>query len=166
MPFTITKDFVFHASHILHGLPENHKCSNLHGHEYKVTLYLIGNHLDERGFLLDFGELGEFKRWLDGTFDHAHIATNEHESKAIKNAVLNLKNSVAHNYDYPFESRMFEQRTVIINAPTTAENIAKYIYDQWSEIIPYLRVVEVWETSKAKATYIPPEHANPFREDS
>ncbi|MDE1904869.1 MAG: 6-carboxytetrahydropterin synthase QueD [Rhodospirillales bacterium] len=71
--FTISKTFDFSASHILDGLPEGHQCGRLHGHNYKVEVVLEGMALDERGFVMDYGDLAPFKAYLDDTFDHRHL---------------------------------------------------------------------------------------------
>ena len=71
--YTITKDFAFSASHVLHGLAEGHQCGRLHGHNYLVTVELTSDHLDETGFVLDFGELAPVKSWIDDPLDHRHL---------------------------------------------------------------------------------------------
>ncbi len=71
--WTISKDFEFSASHQLHGLVEGHKCGRVHGHNYTVRVSLEGDRLDEHGFILDYGELAPFGRWLDEHFDHRHL---------------------------------------------------------------------------------------------
>lgn len=38
--FRITKEFHFSASHQLTGLPEDHQCARLHGHNYIVEVEL------------------------------------------------------------------------------------------------------------------------------
>ena len=71
--FTITKDFHFSAGHIIEGLPEGHKCGRDHGHDYIVRLFLQSEHLDKIGFVVDFGELNEFKKWIDDVYDHRNL---------------------------------------------------------------------------------------------
>lgn len=73
MTYTITKDFAFSASHALHGLPHGHQCGRLHGHNYLIRVALSGDSLDDAGFILDFGELAPFKRWVDDVLDHRHL---------------------------------------------------------------------------------------------
>jgi 6-pyruvoyltetrahydropterin/6-carboxytetrahydropterin synthase len=71
--FTISKRFEFSASHQLAGLPEGHQCARLHGHNYVVELELNADQLDDTGFVLDYGELAPFKRWIDDVLDHRHL---------------------------------------------------------------------------------------------
>lgn len=71
--FTISKSFEFSASHELWLLPETHKCRRNHGHNYVVTLTLTVDHLDEHGFVTDFGDLAPFDLYLKNTFDHRRL---------------------------------------------------------------------------------------------
>jgi 6-pyruvoyltetrahydropterin/6-carboxytetrahydropterin synthase len=73
MTFTIRKRFTFAASHQLGGLPEDHQCARLHGHNYVVWLELASDRLVAPGFVRDFGELKRFKAYLDGALDHRHL---------------------------------------------------------------------------------------------
>jgi len=73
MSWAIGKEFKFDAAHRLDGLPDDHPCSRLHGHTYNVTLHLEGDTLDATGFVVDYGELSEFKRWVDDTLDHRYL---------------------------------------------------------------------------------------------
>lgn len=70
--FTISKRFEFSASHQLNGLPADHPCSRLHGHNYAVEIELEGT-LDVVGFVVDYRELDVVKRWIDDTLDHRHL---------------------------------------------------------------------------------------------
>lgn len=66
--YRIAKTFRFEAAHSLPSLPPQHKCHNLHGHSYVVTIELQSETLDEHGFILDYGDLRDFAQlvsWLD-----------------------------------------------------------------------------------------------------
>jgi 6-pyruvoyltetrahydropterin/6-carboxytetrahydropterin synthase len=71
--YGVSKRFGFSASHILHGLGDDHPCSRLHGHNYEIEIMAEAAELDRRGFVVDFRELGDVKRWLDATLDHRHL---------------------------------------------------------------------------------------------
>lgn len=92
----ISKDFEFSASHQLAGLPAEHPCSRLHGHNYTVRLSLTGD-LNEIGFVHDYRALAPFKAWLDDTLDHRHLneildgnPTAERMSRIMANKALEL----------------------------------------------------------------------------
>ncbi len=71
--FRITKEFHFSASHQLCGLPEDHPCSRMHGHNYIVEVELSAPELDVNGFVLDYRALSPLKKWIDDSLDHRHL---------------------------------------------------------------------------------------------
>ena len=71
--FTITKEFLFEAMHYLPALPEGHKCRRPHGHSYKVIVELQSKDLDQYGFVEDFGDLGDIRRYIDEHLDHRNL---------------------------------------------------------------------------------------------
>ena len=71
--FKIIKEFNFSASHQLLGLPADHPCARLHGHNYLVELELSCNTLNNHGFVRDYRELDTFKRYIDEEIDHRHL---------------------------------------------------------------------------------------------
>ena len=70
---TITTRFDFSAAHHIDGLPAGHPCSRPHGHNYAVELVLSAPALTGPGFVLDYGDLAPFGRWLDDTLDHRDL---------------------------------------------------------------------------------------------
>ena len=70
--YTIHKEFHFSASHQLHGLREGHQCGRLHGHNYVVEVELAGETLTDVGFIRDYEELDDVKRFIDREWDHRH----------------------------------------------------------------------------------------------
>lgn len=71
--YTIARRFEFSASHVLAGLPPDHPCSRLHGHNWSVVLHLAAETTDATGFVVDFSELAEFVQLLDRNFEHRHL---------------------------------------------------------------------------------------------
>lgn len=71
--YRIAKKFHFSASHIIEGLPESHKCSRLHGHNYIVELVLESETLNQYGFIVDYHDLKPFKDIIDNELDHRHL---------------------------------------------------------------------------------------------
>lgn len=70
--YELNKDFSFAAAH---RIPDERagKCANVHGHNYKVNLTIVGNELDELGFLANFGTL---KKIVHDRYDHTLM--NDH----------------------------------------------------------------------------------------
>jgi 6-pyruvoyltetrahydropterin/6-carboxytetrahydropterin synthase len=71
--YRIGRRFTFAAAHQLHGLPDGHKCSNLHGHTYTAEIELTADALTGPGFVTDFGDLAPFRRYLETRIDHRNL---------------------------------------------------------------------------------------------
>ena len=71
--YKISKQFSFSASHILEGLPQEHPCSRLHGHNYVITVHLKSKELNQVGFIKDNRELDSVKKYIDEKLDHRHL---------------------------------------------------------------------------------------------
>jgi 6-pyruvoyltetrahydropterin/6-carboxytetrahydropterin synthase len=71
--YQISKRFEFSASHQLTGLPADHQCARLHGHNYIVEVVLEATSLDAVGFVRDYGELSSIKQYIDALLDHKHL---------------------------------------------------------------------------------------------
>lgn len=71
--FEIKKAFAFSASHRLVGLPDDHQCARLHGHNYIVEVVLQDEIVNSVGFIKDYGDLKPIKEWIDNNFDHRHL---------------------------------------------------------------------------------------------
>ncbi len=65
--FVVGKSFDFQSAHRLVTLPEDHPCSNLHGHSYKAEIVLscLEACLDQHGMVLDFNVFKPLKAILD-----------------------------------------------------------------------------------------------------
>ncbi|HXG67570.1 MAG TPA: 6-carboxytetrahydropterin synthase QueD [Blastocatellia bacterium] len=61
----------FSAAHALRGY--RGKCENLHGHNWKVEVYVRGERLDEVGMLVDFTELKAVTREVMRYLDHQNL---------------------------------------------------------------------------------------------
>ena len=53
----IFKEFSIEAAHRLPHVPEGHKCARLHGHSFKVTIFVEGPVGDSTGWIMDFGDI-------------------------------------------------------------------------------------------------------------
>lgn len=49
------------------------QCENLHGHNWKVEVYLTGKQLDDAGVLMDFGVVKNHLRHIIGRLDHQFL---------------------------------------------------------------------------------------------
>ena len=65
----------FAAAHQLKMVAK--KCENLHGHNWKIEVCVAGQHLNDAGVLMDFGEIKAHLTDILASLDHQFL--NEHE---------------------------------------------------------------------------------------
>ena len=68
----IWKRFRFEAAHRLPKTAPTHRCYNLHGHNFTVTLSFAGE-VDEDGWLLDFAEIETAWQPIMALVDHKYL---------------------------------------------------------------------------------------------
>ena len=107
------------AAHFLNGYEG--KCSQLHGHTWKVEVTIAHDRLDNIGMVADFAILKKKLREFLETLDHTCL--NDHS--------------------------FFKETN------PTSENIARYIYGQFSKEVDPLKIktVRVWESDTSAVTY-------------
>ena len=116
-------------------------CKFVHGHNWYFEIILEEDHLDEVGFVYDFGQFKRFKNWLDYMFDHTLlINTNDPEFDFF----------VEHN------GKLWDIREV---EGGSSECIAKMVFDFLKSLLDNTRdgdkliSVRVIEDEKNSATY-------------
>jgi 6-pyruvoyltetrahydropterin/6-carboxytetrahydropterin synthase len=71
------------------------KCENLHGHNWKVEVYLKGATLNDAGVLMDFGEIKMAVNGIMNDLDHKYL--NELDCFKSRNpSSENIANFIAH----------------------------------------------------------------------
>jgi 6-pyruvoyltetrahydropterin/6-carboxytetrahydropterin synthase len=133
-----------------HRVP-NHKskCRNMHGHRYRWEVELEGDVVTEpgssdEGMLMDFSDIsGILKEHIHDVVDHAFIVY-EGDEEAIQ--------ALSHMHD--------GHRTVIVPFIPTAENLARWAFEQVNDHISTsygnslrLRAFHVRETPKSWASW-------------
>ena len=83
----------FAAAHRLTMVGE--KCENLHGHNWKVEVYVQGQQLDEGGVLMDFGIVKRHVRDLMKTLDHKFLNDLEYFQNGTPPSSENIARYVA-----------------------------------------------------------------------
>ena len=51
------KVFQIEAAHYLPNLPEEHKCSRMHGHSFRIEIHISGEVDPELGWVMDFADI-------------------------------------------------------------------------------------------------------------
>lgn len=136
--YIIRTEQSFDSAHFLAGYVG--KCSNLHGHRWRVIVEVCSEKLQEegqlRGMVTDFGDIKQDLKELADDYDHAFI----YEAGSLK------ENTVKALMDEQF-------RLIKVPFRPTAENFAKHFYGLLREKGYHLKSVEVYETPNNCAIY-------------
>lgn len=136
--YSLRTENSFDSAHFLHQY--DGKCSNIHGHRWRVIIEIKGDRLDsegqERGMLVDFGVLKKDLKEEVDKLDHALIV----EENSLKQELLDmLRESNFNVIEIPFRS--------------TAENMAFYFYDVMKKRGYNVKEATVYETPNNSASY-------------
>ena len=136
--YQLTTHASFDSAHFLAGYQG--KCSNLHGHRWKLEVTVSSEKLEEegqiRGMVGDFGELKKDVKDLADEFDHCLII----ETGSLKEKTM----EALAEEDF---------RIIQVDFRPTAENFAKYFYDRMKEKEYQVCLVKVYETPNNMAGY-------------
>jgi 6-pyruvoyltetrahydropterin/6-carboxytetrahydropterin synthase len=69
----IFKQFDFEAAHKLPNVPAGHKCARLHGHSFRVTVYVGGPVDATTGWVMDFADIKAAAQPLIAQLDHRYL---------------------------------------------------------------------------------------------
>lgn len=71
MAYTVFKEFAFAAAHHIPDHPG--KCRHLHGHNYRIRVFMAAEKLDAIGMVIDFSKIKAMMKDVVGHFDHRVI---------------------------------------------------------------------------------------------
>lgn len=136
--YILKTEAAFDSAHFLSGY--NGKCSNLHGHRWKIEIEISSEQLVKdgqcRGMIVDFGDLKSDLKTLANSFDHAFI----YEKGSLKPETVAALN--AENF-----------RLIEVAFRPTAENFAEYFYSIMQNKGYNVRMLTVYETPNNCASY-------------
>ena len=136
--YYLTAEAEFDGAHFLSGYVG--KCSNLHGHRWKVVLRIKAESLQtesqQRGMVVDFGDLKSALKIETDYFDHTFI----YEADTLKPATVEA-----------LQEEGFLMR--VVNFRPTAENFARYFYDKFKDYGFNVAEATVYETPNNCASY-------------
>lgn len=69
----IFKEFTIEAAHRLPNLPAEHKCRRLHGHSFRIGVYVRGDLDPVTGWVTDFADLSRAFAPLFEQLDHRYL---------------------------------------------------------------------------------------------
>ena len=67
------KEFTFESAHRLPHVPAGHKCGRLHGHSFRVAIYIEGDVDPHTGWIRDFSEIKAIFKPLYERLDHNYL---------------------------------------------------------------------------------------------
>lgn len=113
----------------------NGKCRNIHGHRWRVVIEIAGENLDD-GMVVDFTDIKAALKALTDNLDHSLVM----EKDTLK----------SQTYECLVDEGF---RIMIMDFRPTAENFAKYFFDEIKNKGFNIRAVEVYETPNNCARY-------------
>lgn len=136
--YSLKTEHSFDSAHFLSGYKG--KCSNIHGHRWRVIIEVCGENVDAngqtRGMIVDFGTLKEQVRAEADALDHSLII----EKDTLKEKTIEALNEEGF-------------KIIQVDFRPTAENFAKYFFDRFTEKGYKVREAVVYETPNNCATY-------------
>ncbi|MEQ1813609.1 MAG: 6-carboxytetrahydropterin synthase QueD [Candidatus Nitrotoga sp.] len=142
----ITRRLEFDAGHRIPA--HNSQCRHLHGHRYAIEITLSGDiiateGISEHGMVMDYSEVKRIaKEQLVDAWDHAFLVYQNDD------VVLQFLNSLP------------EHKTVVLDAPPTAENLAMIAFNRLKDAYHssygnhlQLQSVRIYETPNNWADY-------------
>ncbi len=66
----IFKEFTIEAAHWLPNVPEGHKCRRMHGHSFRIQVYVQGQVDEQLGWVMDFADLKAAFQTIEDQLDH------------------------------------------------------------------------------------------------
>ena len=113
----------------------NGKCRNIHGHRWRVVIEIAGENLDD-GMVVDFTDIKAALKALTDNLDHSLVMEKD---------TLKLQ-----TYECLVDEGF---RIMIMDFRPTAENFAKYFFDEIKNKGFNIRAAEVYETPNNCARY-------------
>lgn len=136
--YSLKTEHSFDSAHFLSGY--NGKCSNIHGHRWRVIVEVCGEKVDAegqtRGMIVNFGTLKEQLKAEVDALDHALII----EKNTLKAKTMEALNEEGF-------------KIIEMDFRPTAENFSKYFYDKFKEKGYSVKEAVVYETPNNCATY-------------
>ena len=136
--YILKSEATFDSSHFLSGY--DGKCSNLHGHTWKILAEIYSEKLVSegqcRGMVVDFGDFKKVLKSVADSFDHTLI----YEKNTLRAETISA-----------LKAEKFSLTEVDFRP--TAENFAHNFFDMLSEKNFKVKRVTVWETPVNCAVY-------------
>lgn len=138
--FILKNEVQFDTAHYLSGYEG--KCSNIHGHRYRMVVELASETLhpdgQQRGMLADFGDVKTMMKSIADQYDHKLLIEENEDGCLVAQTLAQVPNS--------FAVKMVPYRP-------TAEEMSRAIFYQIKEAGYPVYSVEIFETPVNSCIY-------------
>ncbi len=139
--FILRNEIQFDTAHYLSGYEG--KCSNIHGHRYRLVLELASDTLhqegQQRGMVADFGEVKAMLKTIADQYDHKLLIEDNDDGRTVAAALAQVPNQFA---------------VVMVSYRPTAEEMSRDIYQQIKKAGFPVYSVELFETPTNSCKYM------------
>lgn len=138
--FILKNEIQFDTAHYLSGYEG--KCSNIHGHRYRLVVELASETLQQegqqRGMVADFRDVKSMLRQIAKQYDHKLLVEDNEDGRAVAAQLNALPNQFA---------------IVMVPYRPTAEEMSRDIYGQIKQAGYPVYSVELFETPQNSCIY-------------
>lgn len=139
--FILKNEIQFDTAHYLSGYEG--KCSNIHGHRYRLVVELASETLQPsgqcRGMVADFGDVKKEMQRIAEQYDHKLLIEDNQDGRAVAEALSKVPNQFA---------------IVMVPYRPTAEEMSRDIYQQMKTAGYPVHSVELYETPTNSCKYM------------
>ena len=139
--FILKNEIQFDTAHYLSGYEG--KCSNIHGHRYRLVAELASETLQPsgqcRGMVADFGDVKKEMQRIAEQYDHKLLIEDNADGRAVAEALAKVPNQFA---------------IVMVPYRPTAEEMSRDIYQQMKTAGYPVYSVELYETPTNSCKYM------------
>ena len=138
--FILKNEIQFDTAHYLSGY--NGKCSNIHGHRYRMVVEIASETLhtegQERGMVADFGNVKAMMKTIADEFDHKLLIEDNEDGRLVCEQLSKLPNQFA---------------VCLVPYRPTAEEMSRDIYCRIKNAGFPVYSVEIFETPTNSCIY-------------
>ena len=138
--FILKNEIQFDTAHYLSGYEG--KCSNIHGHRYRLVVELASDTLRPsgqcRGMVADFGDVKKAMQTIADQYDHKLLIEDNEDGRTVAEALSQVPNQFA---------------IVMVPYRPTAEEMSRDIYHQMKNAGYPVHSVELYETPTNSCKY-------------
>ena len=138
--FKVKSQIEFDMAHYLSGY--NGKCSNIHGHRYKLIVSVKSETLHQegqlRGMVDDFGNIKARLKEIEDLYDHKLVIEDNEDGRLVAQKLSELPNAI---------------KVMLVPYRPTAEEMSRDIFYKLKDMGLNVSEVELFETPTNSCTY-------------